>query len=84
MKKIFITACISLLLVSCTPPKTIEITQEYFDAQYTQEDRSINLEDKNIKGFISLNEFKSDIEINNIYLSNNKIDIINVSDFDKL
>lgn len=82
MKKLITLFLLTFILISCG--SAIELTQEYIDNQYNVEDRSISLENNQLSGFINLNEFKNDIEVNNIYLSNNKIEVLNISDFNKL
>lgn len=82
MKKIIAVISVTFLLISCW--NTFELTQEYIEKQYNESDRSINLENTELTGFISLNEYKTEKEINNIYLSNNNIDVIYISSYDKL
>lgn len=53
-------------------------------SSYQQENRSLNLNEKSITGFVSLNGLNGDTEIVNIYIANNDIDIINVSEYPDL
>lgn len=81
MKKILALIVISLTLVSCWK---YDINKENIETTYKVENRSLNLDNKWIENFVNLNEFMIWTEVNNIYLQNNKIQKLNISDFKEL
>lgn len=85
--KRFIVLILSLLfLVSCgtSSPSSVELTSDAVMKTYKQENRSLNLEAKDISGFVSLNGLNGDTEIVNIYLSDNSIEVLNISEYTDL
>ena len=70
------------ILSSCS--KDFVISENNISLSYKTEDRSINLWWKNIKGFVNLNWYLDWTEVNNIYVNDNYIEIIDVSKFKKL
>lgn len=88
MKKIISIIFVTLFIVSCgtstESTKEINLTKEYIETQYIENDRSINLSNTQLKWFINLNKFKTEKEVNNIYISDNNIEVLYISTFDKL
>lgn len=82
MKKILLILVSISLLISCT--KEFEINKQNVESTYKIEDRSLNLANNEIKYFVNLNKYMTGTEVNNIYLQNNQIQKLNISDFDKL
>jgi len=82
MKKILLIITSIVLLLSCTI--WFELTNVSVKESYKISDRSINLSNNKITGFVNMNTYMSGIEVNNIYLSNNQIQLIDVSWFEKL
>ena len=80
MKKTIILLLI-FILSSCS---SYELNKENIEKTYIIENRSLNLQNKNIKWFVNLNIFMSETEVNNIFIQNNNIDTINISDFKDL
>jgi hypothetical protein len=67
MKKILI-AMISLLILASCGKTAFELSNESLLQSYEVPDRSLNLVEKDIKGFINLNLYLTGTEVNNIYL----------------
>lgn len=84
MRNILIFISLVLFLVSCGYDDSYKLNKENVEKTYKREDRSLNLEDKKIKWYISLNKYMSWTEISNIFIWNNEIELINVSWFEKL
>lgn len=84
MRNILIFISLVLFLVSCGYDDSYKLNEENVEKTYKMEDRSLNLEDKKIKWYISLNKYMSWTEISNIFIWNNEIELINVSWFEKL
>lgn len=70
--------------MACWKTEPVNLTQEEVNVSYKQEDRSLNLNNKNLSGFVNFNKYLDDKEINNIYLADNNIEILDISNFDKL
>lgn len=51
---------------------------------YIEENRSLNLNEKGITDFVSLNGLNGKTEIVNIYLSDNSIEVLNISEYTDL
>lgn len=51
---------------------------------YIEENRSLNLNEMGILGFVNLNGLNGDTEIVNIYLSDNSIEVLNISEYTDL
>ena len=83
MKKIILTGISLFFLVSCWTAK-IELTNDTVNDSYKISDRSINLSNKNLDYYVNLNNYMTGTEVNNIYLNNNNIEIININKYDKL
>lgn len=84
MRNILIFISLVLFLVSCGYDDSYKLNKENVEKTYKRVDRSLNLEDKKIKWYISLNKYMSWTEISNIFIWNNEIELINVSWFEKL
>lgn len=84
MRNILIFISLVLFLVSCGYDDSYKLNEENVEKTYKRVDRSLNLEDKKIKWYISLNKYMSWTEISNIFIWNNEIELINVSWFEKL
>ncbi len=87
--KLYFTFIASLfLLISCFWEKEIDRWYELSDGNlimhYEKEDRSLNLENKDIRGFVNINLYLTWTEINNVYLKWNSIEWIDVSELYKL
>ena len=79
MKKILPLILFCILMVSCGK---IEITPELLEHSYNITDRSLQLSNIGVWGFINLNGLMNDTEVNNIYLEDNNIEMLNISEFD--
>lgn len=82
MKKMIFIIVLILLLNSCS--SEYEINTDNIEGTYRIDDRSLNLDNKNITVFLNLNKYMSWTEVNNIYLQNNKIQRLDISEFSKL
>jgi len=82
MKKVLLLVSLVLFISSCS--NEFEFTKENVESTYKVENRSLNLEGKNIKNFVNLNSYMSGTEVNNIFVWNNEIQLIDVSWFEKL
>lgn len=71
-----------VFLVSCWAK--FEINSESLSDSYKDNNRSVNLNDKNITWFVNLNEYMTDKEVNNIFVQNNSIEWIDISDYNDL
>ncbi|QFR39745.1 leucine-rich repeat domain-containing protein [Candidatus Gracilibacteria bacterium 28_42_T64] len=83
MKKVLI-AIVSILLLASCGKTAFELSNKSLLASYETPDRSINLVGKEIKGFINLNLYLTGTEVNNIYLGNNEIELLDISGYNKL
>lgn len=85
MKK-FCVLFVSVFLVSCgwVQDSDGDITAESVMSTYKKQDRSLNMADADISGFVSLNGLNGDTEIVNIYLQNNSIEVLNISEYEDL
>lgn len=90
MKKILIFILPLILLFSCSEEKE-EIKEVWYTLsnqnlmqEYEVPDRSLNLSNKNIKWFVSFSQYLTWTEVNNIYLQNNSIELLDVSKYSKL
>ena len=81
MKKLLLIP-ILFLFVSCG--SNFEVNQENVANTYKGEDRSLNLTDENINGFVNLNGYMSGTEVNNIYVQDNNIEWLDISDYEDL
>lgn len=76
-----------LLISSCSwwsnESKDI-LSSEFFMSTYTQENRGVNLSNMNLSGFISLNGLNGTEEIVNIDISDNNIEVLNISEYKDL
>lgn len=87
MKKILLTGLFFLLLTWCaieTSRKPIELTDEMFMSQYTSDKRAVDLSSMWLNDFVSLNGLNGDTEIVNINVSDNDIDVLNITDYPNL
>ena len=82
MKKVLLLIVSVFLISSCS--NEFDGTKENIEATYKIENRSLNLENKNINFSLRLNHTMSGTEVNNIFLWQNKIQLIDVSWFEKL
>lgn len=82
MKIPLILLSIIFILFSCS--NNFEMTKENVENTYKLENRSLNLVNKDIANFVNLNKYMSWTEVNNIFLWNNRIQLIDVSGFNKL
>ncbi len=53
-------------------------------SSYTSENRGVNLSDMELTWFVSLNGLNNNEEIVNIYISNNEIEVLNISEYPDL
>jgi len=83
MKKISILILSVFILISCWKT-AFKLSNESILANYETPDRSINLVEKEIKGFINLNLYLTGTEVNNIYLWKNEVEILDISEYNKL
>lgn len=82
MKHIALLLLTLTWLSACTP--SFELTPESIMSTYQAPDRSLNLWDKGIAGFVNMNGLNGDTEIVNLYLQNNDIERLDVSDYSDL
>jgi len=76
-----------IFMVSCdrnVEDESWELTGEIFMSAYTEEKRAVDLSDTGLKWFVSLNSLNGDMEIVNIYVSNNDIEVLNITDYPDL
>lgn len=83
MKKLLLIALSFLLLTSCGK-EAFQLSNEKVENSYKTPDRSINLSNKWMENSVDLTEYMTGTEVNNIYLNDNKIQLVDVSKFDKL
>lgn len=81
MKKL-VVVFLAVFLFSCS--NEFKLTKENVESTYLEENRSLNLEGKSLPQFLNLNKFMKDTEVNNIFVWNNKIQVIDISSFEKL
>lgn len=87
MKKLLIILFSILVLASCIHEKeeaSYTLTDENLLQDYRVTDRSLQLSDKGFMWFLNLWTYLKDTEVNEVYLSNNKIETLDVSWFTKL
>ena len=87
MKKILFLSISLLVLSACLwSQKSYSdvLTTESFMSSYTSENRGVNLSDMDLSWFVSLNGLNNDEEIVNIYISNNEIEVLNISEYPDL
>lgn len=82
MKKTFILLFLILSFLSCS--SSFELSNDIVKQSYLIPDRSINLSDKKITWFVDLNSYMTWTEVNNIYLNNNNIELVDVWEFEML
>lgn len=75
---------VPFMLIACGETKPTSLTQEEVNVTYIQDNRSLNLDNKHLSGFVNLNEYIGDKEINNIYLADNAIELLDISSFKDL
>ena len=75
---------ISLLILASCGKTAFELSNESLLQSYEVPDRSLNLVEKDIKGFINLNLYLTGTEVNNIYLWGNEIEFLDISGYNKL
>lgn len=87
MKKTLMLALTLLILASCSNDLKDEndnLTAKGFMSTYSKDNRGVDHSDSGLKGFVSLNGLNGDEEIANIYVSNNEIEVLNISEFSDL
>jgi hypothetical protein len=78
MKKLLLITLSFFLLTSCGKVPFV-LSDEIVQSSYKITDRSINLSNKGIENSVNLTEYMTETEVNNIYLNNNKIQLLDIS-----
>jgi len=76
-----------ILLSSCwsdISSNSVELTTDIFLSQYTNEKRAVDLSSMWLSDFVSLNGLNWDTEIVNLNVSDNAIDVLNITDYPDL
>ena len=86
LKAIITSIFIILLLTSCWKAELVsyDFNDQNLMRSYEAPDRSLNLWSKHIRGFVNMNLYLTWTEVNNIYMQNNYIEIIDISWYKKL
>ncbi len=87
MKKILLAILCVFLLIWCSKGSSdeqSELTSEVFMTKYTSDKRVVDLSSMWLSDFVSLNWLNWDTEIVNMNVSNNDIDVLNITDYPNL
>jgi len=82
MKTLVSLILITFTLISCW--ESDSLSKKVLTKAYDAKSRSIDLSDSWIRGFVNLNDIKPDTEVGNLYLWENSIEVLNISEYKDL